>query len=71
VEGSANGSKAGPKVTAKIVAMQRQWQQQAEELGGKGAKIIVDQKEAKKKIYHMMYDAFAPMNITDIFKVRM
>jgi hypothetical protein len=58
------------KVTPKALAVHKKWQEQAETMGGKGAKIIVSAVKAKKIIYLALRDEFRPMNITDIYKVR-
>jgi hypothetical protein len=51
------------------LAMHRQWQQQAEAVGGPSARIVVQKVKAKKLIFDLMHDAFLPMNITQIHKV--
>jgi hypothetical protein len=58
------------KVTPKALAVHKKWQELAEAMGGKGAKIIVSAEKAKKIIYLAIRDEFRPMNITDIYKVR-
>lgn len=47
----------------------RKWQAAAEELGGPGARIVLHKPLAKKMIFDFLFDAFRPMNITDIHKV--
>jgi hypothetical protein len=47
----------------------RKWQAAAEELGGTGARIVLHKPLAKKMIFDFLFDAFRPMNITDIHKV--
>lgn len=49
--------------------MHRQWQQQAEAVGGASARIVVQKVKAKTLIFDLMHDAFLPMNITQIHKV--
>lgn len=51
------------------LAMHEKWRKQAEEMGGKGARIVVSKPEAKKLIFDLLYEAFRPMNITQIHKV--
>lgn len=45
------------------------WQIEAEAKGGKGAKIVLAQLEAKKLISNLLKDSFRPMNITSIYEV--
>lgn len=55
-------------VSAGALASYKKWQQQAEALGG--GRIVVSQPAAKKIIFDFLFDAFCPMNITQIFQVR-
>lgn len=59
------------KPSAQLLETHRKWQETAEALGGPGSRIIVSKPEAKKLVYAELYDAFRPMNITDIYKVRL
>jgi hypothetical protein len=52
--------------SAQAMAIHRKWQAAAEALGGPDARIVVDKKDAKKLIFGLLYDAFTPMNITQI-----
>jgi hypothetical protein len=61
-----------PKSASKAaLAMHRQWQQQAEAVGGPSARIVVQKVKAKKLIFDLLHDAFLPMNITQIHKVKL
>jgi hypothetical protein len=69
----ANVAKAGklkPPASQKQLEMHRQWQATAESMGGPNARIIVSKPEAKKLIFDVLHDAFAPMNITELHSVR-
>ncbi|GKY96953.1 hypothetical protein MPSEU_000654300 [Mayamaea pseudoterrestris] len=68
--GLADAKKAAAKapVSKKQLDMHRQWQATAESLGGPNARIIVNKNDAKKLIFDVLHDAFAPMNITDLHK---
>lgn len=57
-------------VTAKALAVHKKWQEQAEAMGGKGAKIVVSTEKAKKIIYEALKEEYRPMNFNDIYKVR-
>ena len=46
----------------------KKWQDAATSMGG--GKIIINKTEAKKIVFDMLSDAFRPMNITEIFNVR-
>jgi hypothetical protein len=48
--------------------MLKKWQDAATSMGG--GKIVVAKAEAKKIVFDMLSDAFRPMNITEIFNVR-
>ena len=47
----------------------RKWQTAAEAAGGQSARIVLHKPAAKKIIFDFLFDAFCPMNITDIHKV--
>jgi hypothetical protein len=57
------------KPSAGALAMHKKWQEAAEAIGGKDARIVVSKPAAKKFIFDLLFDAFCPMNITQIFKV--
>jgi hypothetical protein len=59
------GAKKG-KPSAQAMAIHRKWQAAAEAMSGPEARIVVDKKAAKKLILDLLYDAFSPMNITQI-----
>lgn len=48
--------------TQKSIEMRNKWQAEAERMGGRGARIVVSKPEAKKVIFDMLHDSFAPMN---------
>jgi hypothetical protein len=48
--------------------IQKKWQDAAEARGGKNAKIVVAQSEAKELIFNLLGDSFRPMNITEIYE---
>lgn len=54
----------------KQIELHRQWQEAAIQLGGPNARIVLDSETAKKKIFDFLYDAFKPMNITQIYNAR-
>ena len=58
------------KPSASALAMHKKWQDAAEAMGGKDARIVVSKAAAKKLIFALMSDSFRPMNITQIYKVR-
>ena len=62
-----NGTK---KLSSSAIAMHKKWQEAAEGMGGKDARIVVAMPAAKKLIFDLLYEAFTPMNITQVFKVR-
>ena len=62
--------KPAPKPSKEALAMHRKWQEQAEAHGGKDARIVVSKPEAKRLIFDLLHDAFRPLNITQIHKVR-
>jgi hypothetical protein len=47
----------------------RKWQAAAEAEGGSNARIVLYKPTAKKMIFEFLFDAFRPMNITEIYKV--
>jgi hypothetical protein len=59
------------KPSAAAIAMHKKWQEAAESMkgGSSDVRIVLSKPSAKKLIYDCLYDAFAPMNITDIYKV--
>lgn len=69
-----NAGGAPPKANtagkAKALEAHKKWLEAAQAVGGKDARIVVSKPAAKKLIFDFMYDAFRPMNITQIFKVR-
>ena len=71
IGGGGGGRGGGGKAPSKqALAMHRKWQEAAEEMGGPDARIVVSKPAAKTLIYNQLHDAFAPMNITQIHKVR-
>ena len=58
------------KLSKSSKSIHKKWQMEAEAKGGKGAKVIIVQSEAKKAIFNLMKDSFRPMNITSIYEVR-
>ena len=58
-----------PQLTAGALKMHREWQKQAEKVGGPEARIIVSKPKAKSIIFDLLYDSFRPMNITQIHSV--
>jgi hypothetical protein len=62
--------KKSAKPNREALEAHRKWQEAAEAMGGPGARIVVKKSEAKKRIYDTLYDAFRPMNITQIHQVR-
>jgi hypothetical protein len=64
--GAAKGTSRPSK---QLIALHRKWQDAAESMGGPEARIVVSKPMAKKLVFDLMYDAFRPMNITDIHKV--
>jgi hypothetical protein len=68
-----NAAKITPPVgkpSKGALAMHKTWQDAAEAMGGKDVRIVVGKPAAKKLIFDKLYDAFCPMNITQIYKVR-
>ena len=69
-----NAAKITPPVgkpSKGALAMHKNWQDAAEAMGGKDARIVVGKPTAKKLIFDILFDAFCPMNITQIYKVRL
>eukprot|EP00594_Rhizosolenia_setigera_P008632 CAMPEP_0178967614 /NCGR_PEP_ID=MMETSP0789-20121207/17712_1 /TAXON_ID=3005 /ORGANISM="Rhizosolenia setigera, Strain CCMP 1694" /LENGTH=691 /DNA_ID=CAMNT_0020653283 /DNA_START=210 /DNA_END=2285 /DNA_ORIENTATION=+ len=63
-----NKSKSKSKQpSATAIAMHRKWQEAAESMGGKNARIIVSKPAAKQLIFEFLKDQFKPMNITEIY----
>jgi hypothetical protein len=67
VPGGNNAKPARPSAGA--LAMHKKWQEAAEAIGGKDARIVVSKPAAKKLIFDLLYEAFCPMNITQVYKV--
>lgn len=63
-------SNSAPKPSKAQLEIHRKWQAAAEAAGGPGARIVLSKPIAKKIIYDSLYNAFRPMNITEIHKVR-
>ncbi len=61
--------KSKKQPSKEALALHKKWLEEAEALGGPGARIIVSKPAAKEKILDTMFDAFRPMNITEIFQV--
>ena len=68
-------NKPPPKAATKkkpskaLMATHQKWQKEAEAVGGKGVKIIVDKAAAKQKIYDFSFDSFQPKTVTDFYTV--
>jgi hypothetical protein len=64
--------KPAQKPSKAVLEMHKKWQEQAETMGGKGARqrIVVKKEDAKVLINGLLHDAFRPMNITQIHAVR-
>jgi hypothetical protein len=62
-------SKSAKQPSKQALAMHRKWQEAAEAMGGPGTRIVVNKKDAKKIIFDLLFDAFRPMNITQVFTV--
>ena len=65
----ASNSHDSKPVSARALAMHRKWQVAAESMGGRSARIVFSKPAAKKLIFDLLYEAFCPMNITQIYKV--
>ena len=63
------GAKANVSRNAKALELHKKWLETAQAMGGKEARIVVAKPAAKKLIFDFLYDAFQPMNITQIYKV--
>jgi hypothetical protein len=59
------------KPSKAALAMHKNWQDAAEAVGGKDVRIVVGKPAAKKLIFDKLFDAFRPMNITQIYKVHL
>lgn len=57
------------KPNPKALAIHSKWQAAAEAIGGKDARIVVSKPAAKKLIFDILFEAFRPMNIAQIYKV--
>jgi hypothetical protein len=57
------------QASAGALKKHREWQLAAEKVGGPNARIVVKKAEAKPLIFDLLYDAFRPMNITQIHNV--
>ena len=66
---TANNDKTNKKPSKSALLLHQKWQETAESMGGPGARIVVSKPAAKQIIFDFMFDSFAPMNITQIFKV--
>lgn len=62
--------KCTKKPSKQALALHRKWQETAETMGGPGARIIVGKPQAKEKVFSLLFDAFRPMNITEIYQAR-
>ena len=62
--------KPAAKPSKKVLETHRKWQEAAVAMGGKDARIVVSKPAAKKLIFDLLHDEFAPLNITVIHKVR-
>lgn len=68
--GGVSAAMAGkPTASASALATHKKWQEEAERLGSKDSRIIIDRKVAKKVIFDTLHDLFRPTNITDLYKV--
>jgi len=63
-------TKTTTKLSKTSKSIHQKWQIEAERKGGKGAKVVLIQSNAKKLIYNLLKDSFRPMNITSIYEVR-
>lgn len=66
------GKKKAPadlKPSKAQLEIHRKWQAAAEAAGGQSARIVLQKATAKKIIFDFLFDAFCPMNITEIHKV--
>jgi hypothetical protein len=66
---SMKQAKKPAQPSKQALALHRKWQEAAEALGGPEARIVVSKPAAKKLIFDMLHEAFAPMNITQIHQV--
>lgn len=63
-------SKENVTRNTKAMEAHRKWLEAAQAMGGIEARIVVSKPAAKKLIFDCLQDAFRPMNITQIYKVR-
>lgn len=56
------------KLSKTSKSIHKKWQKEAEAKGGKGAKIVLGQNEAKKLISDLLHESFRPINITSIYE---
>jgi hypothetical protein len=63
-------AKANTAGKTKALEIHKKWLEAAQAMGGKDVRIVVGKPAAKKLIFDFLYDAFQPMNITQIYKVR-
>jgi hypothetical protein len=47
----------------------KKWQDAAEAMGDKTTRLVVKKPQAKKLVFDLLFDAFKPMNITEIYNV--
>jgi hypothetical protein len=69
----AGGAAAAPKIgkaSANALATHKKWQKEAELMGSKDSRIIIDRKVAKKVVLDALHDSFRPTNINDLYQVR-
>ena len=67
--GKVTKPKPNPKQNAAFVKKHAEWQQAAIKAGGPEARIVVKKDLAKPIIFDVLYEAFKPMNITQIHAV--
>lgn len=67
---ATDAGKKSCKPSSAALAIHKKWQDAAEAMGGKDARIVVKKPAAKKLVFDLLFDAFRPMNITEIYKVR-
>lgn len=66
----AKNNKKG-KQNPTLMKKHAEWQKAAIEAGGPDARIVVKKDQAKPLIFDALYDAMKPMNITQIYTVRL
>jgi hypothetical protein len=57
--------------SANALAAHKKWQEEAAKRGGKDARIVVSKPAAKRLIFNVLLNVFRPMNITEIYEVRL